>query len=295
MRGSNFRYTLPQAFKSLKSNGWMTFASVFTIAISLFLCVFFWLIIVNLDVNATILEDEVEIVAYISPEVPESEYSRIEDAIILMDGYQSMTYISKEEGLASLAPRFGGEEDLLDSLGGENPLPNCYAIKATSPEKVVSLAEQIGQLEQIDTVRYGQGTVENLFTFTALMRKAGLVIMGLLAFAAVVLVAMTTRISVYARKKEMLVMTWVGATNWYIRWPFLLEGVILGLVGSAIAVGVALLLYNNAVEQLRTLVSFIYVVDIEIIWGQIVLYTVGAGVLMGALGSTISMARFLNV
>ena len=96
MRGSNFRYTLPQAFKSLKSNGWMTFASVFTIAISLFLCVFFWLIIVNLDVNATILEDEVEIVAYISPEVPESEYSRIEDAIILMDGYQSMTYISKE-------------------------------------------------------------------------------------------------------------------------------------------------------------------------------------------------------
>lgn len=295
MKGSTFRYVLPQALKSLRNNGWMTLASVLTIAISLFLCVIFWLLILNLDANATMVESEVEIIGYIDEAVPEEEYYRIAEALENLEGCAEVGYISKDEGLNRIAPRFGGEEELLASLGGENPLPNSYYIKALSPEYVAPLASMMEGIAGISSVRYGQDTVDNLFAFTGIVRSAGLGIMVLLAFAAIMLVAMTIRITVYARRKEIMVMKWVGATNWFIRWPFLLEGIILGLAGAIIAVILALVVYHNAGNYVGELVNFLIFMETGIIWQQVALYSLTAGILMGAVGSVISMAKFLNV
>ncbi len=273
----------------------MTFAAIFTIAISLFLCVMFWLLIINLDANATVIESEVEIIGYISDDIPEGDYYLIENALKSLPGCASVGYISKEEGLRRLAPRFGGEEELLASLGGVNPLPSSYYIKALTPGDVAPLAKMMEGVAGITSVRYGQGTVDKLFAFTDIVRKAGLGIMLLLGFAAIMLVAMTIRITVYARRKEIMVMKWVGATNWFIRWPFLLEGIILGLAGSIAAVVLALVAYNNAFAYIGGIVPFLTFLETAAICRAVALYSIIGGILMGAVGSIVSMARFLNV
>ncbi len=297
MKLQTFRYLAPQAFKSLKLNGWMTFAAIFTIAISLFLCVAFWLLIQNIDANATQIESEVQIIAYIKDGVTDEDLAQAKTAIQAMPGFAGLSFISKKDGLAQLAPEFNlsSEDELLETLGGVNPLPNSYSIQAQTPEDVASLAQKVEQLEIIESVRYGEGTVDKLFTFTDTMRLAGVVVMVLLAVAAIMLVAMTTRLTVYARRKEIMVMKWVGATNWFIRWPFLLEGVVLGLIGSGLALILALTGYTQVIDYLSQTIPFVFFLELGHLWAPLTLYTLGAGVLMGAVGSIISMAKFLNV
>lgn len=286
---------MPQAFSSLRINGWMTFAAIATIAISLFLCLLFWLMVINIDANAEQLESNVEIIGYIADEIPQEQYNAIQSKIAALSGVSSLTYISREEGLQRIAPRFGTVEQLLDSMGGVNPLPNSFSVKAQSPEAVSGIAGQMAALEGISEVRYGESEVEKLFAFTSALRFAGIVIMALLAVAAVFLVAMTTRISVYARKQEIMVMKWVGATNWFIRCPFLLEGIVLGLVGSLLAVGAAFFVYYKASAYVACSLSFIVMLPASALWLTVSLIAVGVGVLMGAIGSIVSLARFLNV
>jgi len=295
MNRHGFGYVVPQAFSSLRINGWMTFAAIATIAISLFLCLLFWLMIINIDINAENLESNVEIIGYIAEEVPQEQYNAMQGKIASLAGVSALTYISREDGLLRIAPRFGSVEQLLASMGGVNPLPNSFSVKAQSPEAVAGIAEQMAVLEGIAKVRYGENEVKKLFAFTSAMRFAGIVIMALLAVAAVFLVAMTTRISVYARKQEIMVMKWVGATNWFIRCPFLLEGIILGLVGSLLAVGAAFLVYSKVCAYVAGSLAFIVLLPASALWLTVGLIAVGVGILMGAIGSIVSLARFLNV
>jgi cell division transport system permease protein len=296
MKLSSFRYVFPQALKSLKINGWMTMAAVFNIAISVFLCLLFLAVIINSNANAGLIESNVEIIGFIKDDYPAENYRAIEESLYALEGFAEMKFISREEGLGKIAGRFGGDtESLLETLGGENPLPDSYSVKALTPEHVEALAQGISAVEGIESVRYGQDTVDKLFLFTKIIRQAGLGIMLLLVFAAIILVAMTIRITVYARSDEIKVMKWVGATNAFIRWPFLVEGVLLGFMGALIAVALAVTLYYKGTGYAGEILSFIYFVDMADIWKYIIIYPLGAGILMGAVGSVISLARFLRV
>ncbi|MEG2213397.1 MAG: FtsX-like permease family protein, partial [Clostridiales bacterium] len=143
--------------------------------------------------------------------------------------------------------------------------------------------------------RYGEGTVEKLFALTETMRKVGIAAMVLLALAAVVLIAMTIRLTVVARKKEVMVMKWVGATNAFIRWPFLLEGLLLGLFGGILALILVLLAYTNAGDYLANTISFVLVLDLSNIWQSAAVFTLGAGLILGICGSLLPLARFMDV
>ena len=114
MKMYSFRYIFPQAFKSMKNNGWLTAAAILTITISLFLCAFFWMIIININVNATEIEDDVRVMAYIDFDVPESDYEEIELTLRNIDGVQSVEFVSKDDGLLTLEDRFN-DTDLLST------------------------------------------------------------------------------------------------------------------------------------------------------------------------------------
>ncbi len=294
MKLKSFRYLLPQAFRSLFANGWMTIAAIITITISLLLCTFFWLLVINIDANASDIESNVKIVAYIKDEVPEDQFDQMKTMIHGLDGTAEVTFVSKQEGIKELSQRFNGV-DLESTLDGVNPLPNSFNISAASPDKVATLAATIEKIEGIEKVRYGEDSVEKLFAFTSALRKAGIGIMILLGFAAIVLVAMSIRLTVYARSKEIMVMKWVGATDSFIRWPFFLEGMLLGLVGSVLALAIVFGLYYYAIDYVSATLSFVYIIDIGSIWLNVVGFTILAGILLGAFGSIISVAKFLDV
>ncbi|MGI6361677.1 MAG: permease-like cell division protein FtsX [Bacillota bacterium] len=295
MKFSSFRYIFPQAFSSLRVNGWMTFAAIMTITISLFLCSVFWLVVVNLDANATEVESQVEIVAYVLDSVPDTGYDDIEATIKNIEGVKQVRFISKEEGLETMSETFGENSNLVVALDGTNPLPNSFSVKATTPEQVEKIASSIKNMKQIESVRYGQGSVEKLFSLTDTLRKASLAIMILLGVGAIILVAMATRLTVYARRKEVMVMKWVGATNAFIRWPFIIEGILLGIFGAVIAAVIAMIAYTFAVNYFTVAVSFLTFIEPAHLWAQVLGGTVIAGIVMGVFGSLISVARFLDV
>lgn len=295
MKLKSFRYIGPQALKSMRNNGWMTTAAILTITISLFLCSFFWLLLVNVDNNATKIEDDVRVMAYIDYSV-EDDATRdtLEQAILAVDGVDEVEYIPKEEGIESIAPYFNNI-DILSTLNGNNPLPDMFSITAQDAEEVGTIAAAVGELEGIWQVRYGEGTVEKLFAVTDTLRKVGIGVMALLAVAAIVLIAMAIRLTIMARRKEIMVMKWVGATDAFIRWPFFLEGLLLGLLGSILALTLVLLLYTRAVDFVSGAIPFAVVLPLADIWGRAVLFTLGSGLTLGAIGSLLPLTRFLDV
>jgi len=294
MKLYSFRYIGPQAIKSMKGNGWMTFAAILTITISLFLCAFFWLIITNIDANATKAEDNVRVMAYLDFDMTKAEYSIIETELEQLEGVKEVSFISKEEGLESLSGRFD-DADLLESMDGNNPLPDAYSITASGPEYVEEIYLQVKEMDGIYEATYGEETVEKLFTFTDTLRKAGIVVMALLLVAAIVLIAMAIRLTIVARKKEIMVMKWCGATDAFVRWPFFLEGIILGLLGAFLALVLALVLYGTAADHLASTISFMTILPLGEIWGEATLFIMGAGFILGAVGSLIPLSRFLKV
>jgi len=194
-----------------------------------------------------------------------------------------------------LKSQFGEKGGLLEALAGQNPLPDSFTVKTNTADDVVPVAQSIENTGLFEKVRYGQGVVEKLFALINWVRLLGVGIMALLALAAVVLVAITIRLTVYARREEIMIMKYVGATDWFIRWPFFLEGVFLGLIGSLAAVVVLFWSYLSILKDISISLAFIRLIsEPDLLW-RISMAMVLAGTSLGALGSTISLRRFLKV
>ncbi|MBR2783249.1 MAG: permease-like cell division protein FtsX [Firmicutes bacterium] len=295
MKLRSFRYVGPQAIKSMGQNGWLTVAALLTITISLFLCAMFWLILVNLDANVALVEDDLSVMVYLEDsDHAQRDHALVEQQLKGIEGVDEVVLVTKDEGLASLSDRFGGV-NLEETLGGDNPLPDMYRVTALDPEDITRIAAGAESISGVSNVRYGAGTVEKLMALTDTMRKVGLAVMSMLAAAALVLIALSIRLAIIARRREIRVMKWVGATNAIIRWPFFLEGLLLGLIGAVLAMGCCLLLYDKAADYMRHTIYFLQVLPLEDVWLQTGGFVLAAGVILGALGALLPLSRFLDV
>lgn len=287
-------YFFKESLVSLKRNGWMSVASVLTVAISLFVCGVFFLVVLNVNNVADSIESSVEIRAYLNEDISKGDIDPLKEKIGALPGVKSVDFISRDEALDSLKSQFGEKGDLLGALG-DNPLPDSFTVKTKTADDVVPVAQSMENTGSFQKIRYGQGVVEKLLALISWVRILGVVIMILLGVAAVVLISITTRLTVYARKEEIMIMKYVGATDWFIRWPFFLEGVFLGLIGSFIAVLILRWSYSSLLSNVSVSLAFIKLVSAPGLLWQISLAMVIAGTSLGALGSVISLRRFLKV
>ncbi|MHB8158233.1 MAG: permease-like cell division protein FtsX, partial [Desulfocucumaceae bacterium] len=220
MKLSSISYSVRDAFRSLWRNKFMTAASIATVAISLLILGSAWLLVINSNYLAEMMESELEINIYLKDEVPREEADALKSVIAAIPGVAEAIFVPREEGLKTLEDRFGESTDLLQALGDKNPLPDVYRVKAADAASVPEIARLAAEMEKVETVRYGQGMVEKLLLLTKWLRTAGVVVIIAIALAAVFLIATTIRLTVFARRREIGIMKLVGATNWYIRWPF---------------------------------------------------------------------------
>lgn len=292
---SSFEYAFRDALRYLWRNRFMSFASMATVAISLLILGSAWLLVLNTHYLATVIESELEINVYLLDNVPREKALQMKEQFEGLFGVAEVVFVSKEEGLKSLQERFGTETNLLEALGGNNPLPDVYRLKATEADLVPQIAVDAGKIEGVEKVRYGQGMVERLLVLTQWLRRAGLVIIFAVGLAAVFLIATTIRLTVFARRSEIGIMKLVGATNWYIRWPFFLEGMMIGLMGALIAVGALHLFYTELAKNIAYTVNFLPVMTDKPVLYSIYKNLLLMGTLLGALGSAISLHRFLKI
>lgn len=288
-------YFLKEALSSLRHNGLMSVASISTVALSLLILGMFLILVLNLNNMASALESQVEISVYLKDDLSDQKNREIGTYLTKLPGVTQVNFISKEEALAKFKTRLGEQQSLLTALGDANPLPNAFEVKVDRPEQVKPVAEEAQKLEGVENARFGQEVVENLFKLTRLVRIMGLILIAFLSLAALFIISNTIRITVFARRKEIGIMKYVGATDWFIRWPFFLEGMILGFCGAFISVLLLMESYNLLLESIYQSLTFLPLIPrYPFIW-QISAFLLVLGTTIGALGSTISLKRFLKV
>ncbi|MGB9846097.1 MAG: permease-like cell division protein FtsX [Desulfotomaculales bacterium] len=285
-------YYLREAFVSIRRNGWLSLASVGTVTVSLFILGCSLLLVMNANKFADTLEDMLEISVFLEANVTGEQIRNLNEKIRSLPGVAEVEFIPKEQALAKLEESIGA--DKLEGLDF-NPLPDAFRVKVSDPQLVPRLAGEITGLPGVEQVRYGQGLVEKLLAVTRGIRIAGWVTMVVLGCAAIFLISTTIRVSVFSRRHEIGIMKLLGATNWFIRFPFLLEGLFLGLGGGLIASAGIFYGYLFVVRQINAFLPFLPLVNQlnEIFF--VFFSLLGLGLAIGAAGSVFSVRRFLNV
>ena len=295
MRVSSVGFVVRDGFRNVWRNKVMSVASISTVAISLFLLGVVWLFISNVEFLVTTVESELEINAYIDKAYNRDQALEIYEQISHLPGVAQVSFVTKEEALILLNGRFGKDANLTETIGDYNPLPDMVRVKATDPVMVPGLAKKLENTPGIEAVRYGQDTVENLLRAAAWVRRAGTIGLIGISIAAVFLISTSIRLTVYSRREEITIMRLVGATNWYIRWPFLIEGIFIGIFGSVLACGTLYFGYMQLVKYIMENLHFI-----PLLADKEILSTMGYSILayggsLGLLGSFLSVFRHLRV
>ena len=295
MKLQTSEYFIQEVFRSLRRNNWMSFASIGTVAVSLFVLGVFLLLVLNMNRMASALESQVQISVYLEDELSADDRRDIASDIEALQGIESIRYISKDEAKARLEDRLGDQKYLLDALGDKNPLPDSFEVVVKSPDLVETAAKAIDRMDGVQEAKYGQDVIEHLFAITRLIRIFGLVLMVLLAGATLFIISNTIRLTVFARRKEIAIMKYVGATDWFIRWPFLLEGMVLGFVGGVIAAVALRSFYAAMAAKITDTLTFFPLMPQYPSMNYITVALLLAGMAIGALGSALSLKRFLKV
>jgi cell division transport system permease protein len=237
----------------------------------------------------------VQISVYLEEKIEDSGRKKIQSEIEVMQGIEPVKYVSRDEAKDRLSERLGDQKYLLEALGDKNPLPDAFEVTVIQPELVETAATAIAQLKGVEEAKYGQDVVEHLFDITRLMRIFGLALMVLLAGATLFIISNTIRLTVFARRKEIAIMKYVGATDWFIRWPFIIEGVVMGCFGGLLAALALRSFYAAMAAKIYSTLAFFPLMPQYPFMNYITVGIILAGMAIGAGGSAISLKRFLKV
>ncbi|MCI7675369.1 MAG: permease-like cell division protein FtsX [Phascolarctobacterium sp.] len=295
MRFSTKQYFIKETYKSIRRNGFMSFASISTVAVSLLVLGMFLMIFLNTNNLAQYLENQVQISVYMQDSATDKELASVKDKLTKMPGVVKVTQVSKQEALERFRKRLGDQDQLLNSLGKENPFPNSFEVQVDNPERIKVLTPQIGQLNKVETAKFGQEVVEHLFQLTKILRFGGILLVVFLAMATLFIISNTIRLTVFARRKEVIIMKYVGATDWFIRWPFILEGMTLGFFGAVVAFILINSIYSGLLTRIHATLAFLPLLPTSPLLFYVDLFLLAAGTGIGALGSYISLRKFLRV
>ncbi len=295
MSFSTKEYFVKETYKSIRRNGFMSFASISTVAVSLLVLGMFLLIFLNTNNLAQYLESQVQVSVYMQDSASDAELKATKAKLQKMSGVVQVKEVNKEQALARFKERLGDQHQLLDSLGKDNPFPNSFEVQVDSPERIKAITPVIGQIPKVETAKFGQEVVEHLFQLTKILRFGGIVLVVFLAMATLFIISNTIRLTVFARRKEVVIMKYVGATDWFIRWPFLLEGMTLGFFGAVIASVFINSIYSALLERIHATLAFLPLLPTSPLLGYVTLFLLVIGTGIGALGSYISLRKFLRV
>jgi len=287
-----------EGVKNLGRNGWMSFASVSAVTFTLFILGVFLVLAMNVNFFAQSVEKQVEIRVFMADLTTKENLQQFEQDVRALDKVESVQFISKDEGLKQFRESMGEKAYLFDGLEKGNPLPDAFVVKAKMPQDTAVLAAQIKQMKNVRSLNYGEGTVEKLFAATDTVRNVGIGFIIGLGFTAMFLIANTIKLTIVARRREIEIMKLVGATNWFIRWPFFVEGLLMGITGALIPIvilGVGYYYLLDAIKSSFEATQLFTLLPLFPLVYQVALALLAIGAFIGIWGSLVSVRRFLRV
>ncbi|MGE5558540.1 MAG: permease-like cell division protein FtsX [Bacillota bacterium] len=292
MKLKTFCYFVREAFHALVRNSLMSLTAVGIIVVALIILGVFYILHVNLGQYLIMARDVVDIKVFIQGELEPEQLVQLQENIYHLDGVEKGEYISKEQGRKFLAKALKIPESDLFSEG--NPLPDQFRLKLKDNVDLDRLVMQIKVMPGVDEV-YAASTVKMMLLILQIIWAVGAGILVIIFFASVYIMINTIRLTVLVRRKEIEIMKLVGATNWFIRWPFLIEGLVLGIMGALIA---ALLLskgYHSMAEKIHSMARYVTLAGENQINLGLVIWLFSTGILIGLAGSLFSLKKFLKV
>lgn len=293
-----FKNILKQGFQGMWRNRGMGIASVGSI--TAVLIILGMVLIMILSINNIVSEtqnkfDEIQV--FLKDGIKEEEIENIGNKIKSSDGVKSVKFLTKDEAMQDMKEDWGEEGDLLEGLE-ENPLPNSYIIQLEDIEYADAVVENIKGVKGIEEVKYYRDIIEKLLSTANYIRITGIIIIVILMAVSVFIISNTIKITVTARKREVNIMKYVGATNGYIRGPFIIEGILLGLIGAILSILIVNYGYDYLFKVINEKLYVIFTVYLVAPYAllkdiSIMFIAIGAGI--GTLGSLVSLKRFLNV
>jgi cell division transport system permease protein len=297
MNINTIRRHFRESGKNLGRNGWMTFASISAVTVTLLLVGVFFVIMMNLNHIANNIEKDVEIRVHVDSAANEQDKNLIGQKIEQISKVDTVTFSPKEKELTNLIKDMGESGKSFKLFEQDNPLRDVYVVKTKSPKDVIKVAKEIEGYNYVQSVKYGQGYVEKMFDVVSVARNIGIVLILGLLFTAMFLISNTIKITIVARRKEIEIMRLVGATNSFIRWPFFLEGLWLGVLGAIVPIGIISVLYYYIFDLVspKIDVKFVELLPLSPFIYQISAILLLLGALIGVWGSLMSVRKFLRI
>ncbi len=292
-------YFIRKALSNIRAYPLVTFLATVTVAFCVFVFCAYLLFLINLTGLLAGVGETVHLTVYLSGSPNETEVGEIKDAVSSIKEVRDVTFISKEDALAFLRDSFQEQSGVLEGIEG-NPLPASFEVTLVggeqTPESTKLVAEKIGRIKGVDDVVYPREWLTRFNEFVRFVRAAGVAVGLILSLAAVAVIANTFKLIILSRRQEIEIMKLVGATNSLIKTPILMEGMLVGLVGSAAALIGLVFLFSYFMEHFYEGVSlFVGPVAPAFFSVRVIVAVLGASTLLGLVGSLLSFGRLLKV
>lgn len=297
---NNFKYLVREGLRNTWANRLMSLASVGVLVCCLVLMGSAVLVSVNISYIMTWLEDQNIVMVFLNDTVSGSDAAfsmdEAKQKILTVENVDAdnVTYVSHEEGFESLMNRFDEKLQIIDALGDtETILPDAFRVGFKDPTRYETTVEQLKNLDVVYTVRDNREYAQKLMSVKNTVTLIGVWVVGLLLVVSLFIITNTIKLTMYVRKLEISIMKSVGATDWFIRMPFLVEGIVIGLAAGIISFALVSYIYSAAASAISSLLS-VGAMPYGSMVGWLLLAFLGSGVLSGALGSLFSISKYLK-
>lgn len=280
-------------------NRLMTFASIVTVSACTLVLAVSYFLLVNLDQVIDTVESEFVVVAFIYDDVPEANIEELQNRILSLNYVDGISFTSFEEAFETAAVGFGMADFLVGIYPGSGVFPRSFTIEVRTFEEQENIVNIVSNMAEIESARHDQEGLDLILGITSGIRLVSIIVILFLGLISTIIIVNTIKITVSARKSEISIMKYVGATNSFIRWPFLVEGILIGFLGAILALIISYFIYTAALTniitnfyQITAILELREVVDVFIVLAPI---AIAMGIFIGFIGSASSIRKYLKV
>ncbi|OOM16621.1 cell division protein FtsX [Clostridium saccharobutylicum] len=296
MKINTISYYFKDAFTSLKRNKTISIASIITVLITFFVLGIFMLVANNINKGIDTVQNKVELKIFLKDDIKLIDQREIEIKLRDIDGVKDVVYQSKEDEYKNFQNTTNGNDGLLQGYTLQNnPFSASFTVKLNSPEYASTVTEQIKDLQGIETIGDQQDIVDKVVSIVKGVKFVGFGLFVILVGVSIFLIMNTTKLTVYSRRREVGIMKFVGATDWFIRWPFVIEGMVIGLVGSILSCILLFFTYKWLFSWIASHMVFVTLVSTSYVLTSLLWQFIIGGVIVGGIASVIALRKFLDV
>ena len=296
MKINTINYFIVDALKSIKRNITVSFAAMLTVLVTFFVLGTFTLVGLNFNKTIEDVADKIEIKVYLQDDIKLVNKREVEIKLSEQDGVKAVTYESKDEAFTKLKKDLEGNSGMLEGYSLENnPLASSYIVTLEDASYASNVTKAVEDMTGVESVTNQQELIEKISRVVDFVQILGVILFFVFIGVSIFLIMNTIKLAVYSRRREVGIMKFVGATDWFIRWPFVIEGIVIGAIGALLSSIVLYFAYNAVFKWIVSSMFIVNLVQPQFVLTTLLACFVGGGILIGAIGSIFALRKFLIV